>query len=124
MGAQKRVLVIGLDPAFADYTNFPGLTPEKVRAGLQVAGDKLRALGYEVQDCLVNPSEAPAEGVARVLAQGPFDCVVIGAGVRTAPQQFLLFERLINVVHAKAPTAKICFNTQPADTAEAVQRWL
>lgn len=124
MGAQKRVLVIGLEPAFADLTPFPGLTPEKIRAGLQAAGAKLQALGYQVKDCLVVPDEKAADVVAEVLTQEPFDCIVIGAGVRNAPQQFLLFERLINVVHAKAPTAKICFNTQPADTAEAVQRWL
>jgi len=35
----------------------------------------------------------------------------------------LLFEKLINLVHEHAPGAKICFNTTPADTAEAVQRW-
>jgi len=36
----------------------------------------------------------------------------------------LLFEKLINVVHAQAPDAKICFNTTPADTSEAVRRWI
>jgi hypothetical protein len=35
-----------------------------------------------------------------------------------------LFEKLINVVHQNAPTAKLCFNTKPSDTAEAVQRWV
>jgi hypothetical protein len=29
---------------------------------------------------------------------------------------------LLNIVHARAPHAKICFNTTPTDTAEAVQR--
>jgi hypothetical protein len=36
----------------------------------------------------------------------------------------LLFEKLINPVHARAPNAKICFNTTPSDTVEAVQRWV
>jgi len=49
--------------------------------------------------------------------------VVIGAGIRTIPADFLLFERLVNVVHRNAPGARICFNTKPSDTAEAVQRW-
>src|ERR1035437_8033326 len=44
-------------------------------------------------------------------------------GVRTIPSHFILFERLINVVHEHAPQAKLCFNTKPSDTAEAVQRW-
>ena len=33
------------------------------------------------------------------------------------------FERLVNAVHESAPRAKICFNTNPGDTAEAIQRW-
>ena len=35
-----------------------------------------------------------------------------------------LFEKLLNVVHVLAPGAKICFNSSPADSAEAVQRWV
>jgi hypothetical protein len=50
--------------------------------------------------------------------------VVIGAGVRLPPVYFLLFERLINVVHTHAPDARIAFNTKPTDNAEAVQRWI
>lgn len=37
------------------------------------------------------------------LEKTPFDCVLIGAGVRTLTVHFLLFEKLINVVHAHAP---------------------
>jgi hypothetical protein len=37
---------------------------------------------------------------------------------------FILFEKLVNVVHADAPNAKIIFNTLPNDTDEAVKRWL
>jgi hypothetical protein len=36
----------------------------------------------------------------------------------------LLFERLVNVVHALAPNARIGFNTKPTDTVDAVQRCL
>src|SRR5262245_59468321 len=39
-------------------------------------------------------------------------------------KHFLLFEKLINVIHEHAPQAKICFNTLPSDTADAVKRWL
>jgi hypothetical protein len=31
----------------------------------------------------------------------------------------LLFEKPVDLVHEHAPGAKICFNTTPADTAEA-----
>jgi ketopantoate hydroxymethyltransferase len=49
--------------------------------------------------------------------------VLIGAGLRAAPQ-LLLFEKLLNLVHEHAPRAKICFNTTPADSTEAVRRWV
>ena len=44
-------------------------------------------------------------------------------GVR-APAQLPLLEKVINLVHARALAAKICFNTNPADSAEAAQRWV
>jgi len=37
---------------------------------------------------------------------------------------FLLFEKLVNVIHELSPRAKICFNTRPEDTAEAFLRWV
>jgi hypothetical protein len=36
----------------------------------------------------------------------------------------LLFEKIVNLVLVHAPQARICFNTNPADTAEAVRRWI
>jgi hypothetical protein len=50
--------------------------------------------------------------------------VVIGAGLRQPPERLLLFEKIVNLVHVHAPQAKICFNTTPADTVQAVQRWI
>jgi hypothetical protein len=32
--------------------------------------------------------------------------------------------KVLNLVHRLAPRASICFNTTPADTAEAVRRWI
>jgi hypothetical protein len=43
--------------------------------------------------------------------------------LRAAPQ-LRLFEKLLNLIHEQAPHAKICFNTTPGDTTEAVQRWV
>ena len=45
---------------------------------------------------------------------------MLGAGLRDS-KHLLLFEKIINVIHADAPGAKICFNSTPADTAEAVR---
>ena len=36
----------------------------------------------------------------------------------------MLFEKVVNLVHELAPDARICFNTTPADSVEAVRRWV
>jgi len=36
----------------------------------------------------------------------------------------LVFEKVINLVHALTPSPKIAFNPIPADTPEAVRRWI
>jgi hypothetical protein len=119
----KSVLALGLDPACADLTPFPGLTPDLVRAFIEAQLERLRGLGYDVESCLIDPGETAEAVTARHLTSRDFDCVMIGAGLR-APPHLLLFEKLINLGHRHAPGAKICFNTTPADTAEAVRRWI
>jgi len=127
MADQKSVLVIGLDPRLIDFSQpgyAPGMDATKVRAGLQASEDELTRLGYRVQMCLTDFGETAEAVVRSELKQKRFDCILIGAGVRTNPSNFILFEKLINVVHEHAPHAKICFNTLPSDTVAAVKRWL
>lgn len=121
---KAQVLVIGLEPSLVDFSMIPDMNAEKVRAGLEEDQAKLGALGYEAELCLTDLGDTAENLVAAKLAEKSFDCVVIGAGIRTIPTYFLLFERLVNVVHRAAPGARICFNTKPSDTAEAVQRWV
>jgi hypothetical protein len=121
---KKRVLALGLDPAFVDLkTLSPDLTPELVRSFIESQLDRVRCLGHEVESCFVDSGDSAEAVTQRHLDSGSFDCVVIGAGLN-APEHLRLFEKLLNLVHARAPGAKICFNTTPADTAEAVQRWV
>jgi DNA-binding LacI/PurR family transcriptional regulator len=123
----KSVLVVGLDPSLIDFSKPgypPGMDATKVFAGLKSSEEELARLGYQVQMCMTDFGETAEAVVQRQLEQKRFDCVLIGAGVRTNPSNFLLFEKLINVVHQHAPQAKLCFNTLPSDTAEAVKRWL
>jgi len=123
----KSVLIIGLDPTLIDFSRPgypPGMTAAKVLAGLKSCEDELTGLGYSVQMCLTDFGETAEDAVRNRLEQEQFDCILIGAGVRTNPSNFLLFEKLINVVHKHAPQAKICFNTMPNDTAAAVKRWV
>ena len=59
------------------------------------------------------------------LTTSRYDCIMIRTGLRVVPPYFLLFEKLINIVHRHAPaSSKLCFNSNPADTAEAVKRWV
>ena len=51
------------------------------------------------------------------------DAVVIGGGVRRIDTCTPLLEQIIEAVRNHAPQAKILFNTSPADTLSAVQRW-
>ena len=118
-----RVLALGLDPRAVNPDSIPGLTSEIVQAFIDRQLDRVRAAGHTVESCLVG-TEAGAEATLRRKLDGqPFDCVLIGAGLR-APEHLRLFERLLNVIHRTAAQASICFNTTPADSAEAVQRWV
>ena len=59
------------------------------------------------------------------LSSSGYDYIMVGAGLRIVSPYFLLFEKLINVIHRHAPAStKICFNTNPSDTADAVRRWV
>lgn len=122
--AKKSVLAIGIDPAFVDFSAFPKYTPELLRNYIDAQIDQLRGLGYEAESCLIDLGGTAEAFVARVLRSKQVDCVVIGAGLRLPPERLLLFETVLNLVHALAPNARICFNTTPADTTEAVQRWI
>jgi hypothetical protein len=100
------------------------LNADKIRAGLKADQNKLSDLGYDTDICLTDDGETAESVVARQLQSKRYDCILIGAGIRTLGKYFTLFEKLINVVHSNAPQAKLCFNTQPSDSAEAVQRWV
>jgi hypothetical protein len=117
------VLALGLDPAFVNPKAMGGLSPALVRAFIDAQLDRIRAAGYEVESCLVDLGERAEAVVSERLRERTFDCVLIGAGLR-AQEQLRLLERLLNLIHALAPTAKICFNTTPEDSLEAVQRWV
>ncbi|WP_454633422.1 hypothetical protein [Bradyrhizobium cenepequi] len=118
------VLAIGIDPAFADFSAFPQLTPELIRNHIDAKIDQLRTHGYEAEACLVDLGDTAERVVVSALQSKRFDCVVIGAGLREPAAQLLLFEKIINLVHRLAPEASICFNTTPADTMDAVRRWV
>jgi hypothetical protein len=119
----SKVIAIGLDPSVVDYSAMPQFTPQMFQSYIEAQIEHVRSLGYDVTSCLVDLGETAEAVTAEALNSRRFDCVLIGAGLRQA-DRLLLFEKIINLVHRLAPQASICFNTTPADTAEAVQRWI
>jgi hypothetical protein len=117
------VLALGLDPEFVDPKAMGGFSAPVVRAYIDAQLERIRALGYEMESCMVDLGDTAENVLSEQLRKRAFDCVMIGAGLRN-PEFLRLFEKLLNVVHALAPGAKICFNSSPADSAEAVQRWV
>lgn len=123
---KKKVLLTGIDPKLIDFSlaNTTGWDASRVQAAAQDAIKRLMDLGYEVQTCLVDFGETAESVVSDTLLREKFDCIMIGAGTRI-PQHTLLFGKIINTIHQKAPpSSKICFNTNPSDTVEAVLRWM
>jgi hypothetical protein len=124
-GAKKRVLLIGLHPKAVDFTAVPDLTEQKLVAGLQAALDDVVAAGFDAEWCLTDSTWASAgAAITSRLAAGPWAAVLIGAGIRTIPAHFLLFEQIMNLVHEAAPYARLCFNTSPGTTRDALLRWV
>ena len=122
-----KVLLVGIDPKLIDPSLFAatGWDANRVRAAGQDANKRLAELGYEVQSCLVDLGETAERVVSDTLSRKKFDCIMIGAGVRVLPQHTVLFEKIINAIHQKAPSStKICFNNNPNDTVEAVLGWV
>ena len=126
MTTSQRVLIIGLDPEKLDMKARglpPGVSVEALKAGIAGVKATFEAHGDRLDSCGLDPG-GPIESILEAqLAQGPYDCVVIGAGFRVPQHALLLFERVVNTVHRHAPNAAIAFNTSPADTWDATQRW-
>ena len=123
----SRILLLGLDPETVDYSDPalpPGMTAEKVRAGIAVALKQFTDRGWESDVGFIRPDETAGPTVERQLASKSYDCVVVGAGVRLPPRGLGLFEAVINAIHKAAPGAAIAFNTRPDDSADAAARWL
>jgi hypothetical protein len=123
----KRILLLGLDPETVDYSDPalpPGMTAEKVRAGIAVALKQFSDRGWESDVGYIRPDETAGPTVERQLRSTNYDCVVVGGGVRLPPRNLALFEVVINAVRKAAPDAAIAFNTRPDDSADAAARWV
>jgi hypothetical protein len=122
-----RVLFVGLEPETVDFSDPslpPGFDAAKIHAGIEVAMRQMKERQWNADLCLIRPDETAGPTLKRQLATAPYQCVVIGAGVRLPPKNLLLLEVLLNAVRTAAPNAAIAFNTRPEDSADAAARWL
>jgi hypothetical protein len=123
----KRVLLVGIDPDKVDYSDPalpPGVNAERIHAGIKLALADMTDRGWHAEVCSIDPDDTAVPTLESRLAGEPFDCVVIGAGVRLPPKMLTLFEALINSIRCTAPDAAIAFNTRPDDSGAAAARWI
>jgi malate/lactate dehydrogenase len=99
------------------------MTSEKVAAGIKGSIQELNESGYEADLCWIDFGQTAIQTIEKFLSAKSYEAVLIGAGIRKAESNFLLFEKIINAIHEHAPKARLCFNTNPKDTVAAVQRW-
>lgn len=119
------VLSIGLHPSDVDYSRYPGLDEATLTARIAAGEAALRDAGFDVITCQVPADPDAAEAALRdCAARHPFRVAMIGAGVRTAPEHTLLFERLVNTLITLNPGVRLCFNTSPETTIDALRRWV
>ncbi|MES2512923.1 MAG: hypothetical protein V4580_02215 [Bacteroidota bacterium] len=127
--SKKTILVIGIDPKWLDFSSpefssMPGINAAKVFNGITGSVTALNELGYDAKLCWIDLGVTAIQVIQEHLQTTPFECVLIGAGIRIPDSNFILFENMINAVHEYAPKARICFNTNPMDTVAAIQRWI
>ncbi|MFE5485050.1 hypothetical protein [Streptomyces sp. NPDC056527] len=121
-----KALSIGLHPRSLDYSTLPdGVDEASLTARIAAGNAALREAGFDVVTCLVDPSPDGAEAAVRkLLEDGTFGVAMIGGGVRMMPEHTLLFERLVNVLIEAVPGIRLCFNTSPETTVDALRRWI
>ena len=122
----KTILLVGWDPATVDFSDPalpPGMTADKIHAGVALAMQQMADRGWQAETLMFRPETAADELRAKLAGQ-TYDCIVVGAGVRLPPRNLLLLETVINAIAAAAPGVPIAFNSVPQDSAAAAARWL
>ena len=74
-------------------TTTTGWDASRVQATAQDANKRLVELGYEVQICLLDLGETAESVLSETLSREKFDCIMVGAGVRTLPQRTICLRK-------------------------------
>ena len=117
MSRNPLIVLIGLP------RNAPNV-PQFVKAQLTALEEQMRQQGVNFELVGATPDEC-VDKLKQVLSghSNRVDGVVIGNGFRSSGELTVQFEQLVNLVRERAPSAKLLFNTTPADTIDAVRRW-
>lgn len=119
------ILSLGLHPSAIDYSQYPGLDEKTLTARIAAGEATLHEEGFDIVPCQVPADPDKAEKKVReCVAANPVRVVMIGAGLRMAPEHTLLFERLVNLLNELVPGIVFCFNTSPETTIDALRRWV
>lgn len=119
------ILSLGLHPSAIDYSRYSGLDERTLTARIAAGEATLREEGFDIVPCQVPADPDGAERrVRECVATNPVRVVMIGAGLRMAPEHTLLFERLVNLLNELVPGIVFCFNTSPESTVDALRRWV
>jgi hypothetical protein len=119
-----KVLRVGLRANALDYELHPELDYDMMAARIAAAEKELQEAGVAGVNLLIGRDPDEAEAMVReTMAAHSFGLALIGGGVRTRPENTLLFERLLNTMTELAPGIRFCFNTSPEDALDAIRRW-
>jgi hypothetical protein len=113
------VLLIGFDAALVPGADVAAAEQAFAEARRQAAQSEV-----ELVECLIALDDTALGQIRDAVASRPWDCVVIGGGIRKPEAALELFEIVVNLVHRGAPGAAIAFNTSPADSVPAALRAL
>ncbi|NKY85405.1 hypothetical protein [Nocardia veterana] len=120
---RPRALTVGLHPKALDYSRFPDLDEAQLTARIDAANAALHDTEFEITPLLVGTSPTEAETEIRaLLGNRRFDLVMIGGAIRAFPEHTELFEHIVNAVVETDPAIRLCFNTSPETTHDALRR--
>jgi hypothetical protein len=124
--ADTRVLSIGINPQALDYSTLPdGVNEAWLSDRIERGNAALREAGFDFVPCLIDASPDAAERqITACLRDTRFGLAMIGGGIRLMPEHTEVFERIVNVLHEVSPGIRLCFNTAPDNTADALRRWI
>lgn len=118
-----RVLPLGIDPTVVDFSPRPGHDAVTLRTSIVAAELSLRDAGYDVTLCLLpNEPDTAEYTVRRNLADGSYDIIEFGAGLRTSHTYTEIFERVVNTLFGCRQSVRVCFNDSPESTLDGIRR--